>query len=80
MSETRIFKLTKRVSFSLVCIWEYNEESVCSFSFIPCISFKRFGSAFEEWRDTFPRCAIQFNWLYILFSIKIFIIGKLKDK
>lgn len=80
MTETRRFKLTKRVSFSLAWCWEYDKKYVRVFNLIPLIGFLYFGSVFKEWRDIFPRCAIQFSWLYILFRINIFITDKTKTK
>ena len=80
MSETRRIKLTKRVSFSLAWCWSYMKRHRNSFYLTPCIVLRQIDPAFSVYNRVLAHHIIQFNWLYILFSIKIFIIDKLKDK
>ena len=79
MAETRKIKLTKRVSFSLDSFWVYRKDLSSTFYLIPAIRITRMGNAFKT-DNKFPRYVIQFNWLYILLDVNIFITDKLKDK
>ena len=80
MAETRRFKLTKRVSFSLAWCWSYTKGYRNRFYLTPCISLKRIDPTFSVYDMVLMRYFIRFDWLYALLCVKIFVITKLKDK
>lgn len=69
--ETRKIKLSRRVSITLDCFWKISASIYTYFYLLPQIKFKKIN--LEEYYGPIPKYVIQFNWLYLLADVNIFI-------